>query len=67
MLKIRRHNITLLKTTKNVINSKTYLFLIASNLYNKMITKDKLLEERHSVPLIQNSYKNFNEEPFQQV
>ena len=32
-----------------------------------MITKDKLLEETKSVLLIQNSYKNFNEESFQQI
>ena len=52
MLKIRPHYITLLETTKSVINSKTYLFLTASNQYNKMITKNKLLEERKSVHLI---------------
>ena len=27
-----------------------------------MITTEKVLEERNSVPLIQNSYENFNEE-----
>ena len=32
-----------------------------------MITKDKLLEARKSVLVIENSYKNFNEESFQQV
>ena len=32
-----------------------------------MITTEKVLEERNSVPLIQNPYENFNEESLQQA
>ena len=40
----------LTKKTKNIINSKTYFFLSASNEYN--ITTGKVLEERERAPLI---------------
>ena len=36
---------------KNAINSKTYVFFIASNQKNIMITTEKVLQERKSVPL----------------
>ena len=40
------------KKTKNIINSKTYFFLSASNEYNITITTGKVLEERERAPLI---------------
>ena len=49
---MRPLNITLLQKTKTVTNSKTYIFLIANNEYTKMITIEKALQERKSVPLI---------------
>ena len=45
-------NITLLQKTKNVINSKTDFYLVASNQQNIMITTEKVLWETKSVPLI---------------
>ena len=42
----------LCKKTKNVINSKTYFFLIENNEQNIIITKENVLEERKSVLLI---------------
>ena len=45
-------NLTLLQKTKNVTNTKTYVYLIASDKQNIMITTEKVLEERKSVALI---------------
>ena len=44
--------ITSLQKTKNAANSKTYVFLIAINQQNIIITRERFLEERKSVPLI---------------
>ena len=44
-------NITLLQKAINVTNSKTYVFLIASKQKNIMITTEKVLDERKSVPV----------------
>ena len=46
---------------KNITNSKTYVFLIANNEQTIMIPIEKVLKERKSFPLIQNSYEKFNE------
>ena len=40
------------KKIKNVINSKTYFFLLTSNQTDINITTGKVLEERKSVHLI---------------
>ena len=45
-------NITLLQKAINVTNSKTYVFLIASKQKNIMITTEKVLDERKSVPVV---------------
>ena len=45
-------NITLLQKAINVTNSKTYVFLIASKHKNIMITTEKVLDERKSVPVV---------------
>ena len=49
ILKIRSLNITLLP--KNIKNFKNYIFLIASNQCNVLVTTEKVLEERRIVPL----------------
>ena len=49
---MRPLNITLLQKTKSVTISKTHIFLIANNGYTEMITIEKGLEQRKSVPLI---------------
>ena len=45
-------NITLLQKAINVTNSKTYVFLIASKQKSIMITIEKVLDERKSVPVV---------------
>ena len=45
-------NITSLQKTQNITNSKTYLYLIANDEQNIMITTEKILEERKSIPLM---------------
>ena len=51
------------KDTTNVMNSKSYIFLIASSQCNKMITTKKLLEQRKSIPLIYSFYEKLNKFP----
>ena len=49
-------------STKNVTNSKTYVFFIANNQQTTMRPRETVLKERKSFPLIQNSYESFSEE-----
>ena len=39
------------KDTANVMNSKSYIFLIASSQCNILITRKKVLKQRKSIPL----------------
>ena len=52
ILKLHPLNITLLRKTKNVINSQTFFSLIASNQSNIVITTENVLEEIKIVPLM---------------
>ena len=49
-------------STKNVTNSKNYVFFIANNQQTTMKPREMVLKETKSFPLIQNSYESFSEQ-----
>ena len=59
-LKIRPRNITFLQKTKNVTNSKNYIFLIVRNEYNVMMTCRLTCRKTKMCPLNTNFLQNFS-------